>query len=57
MADIDNADKIIVGLESAYKKLIEFKKYKKSPIIVFKNGKVVELNAEKVSPKGNVYSK
>jgi len=37
---------IIKGLEAAYSKLIEFKKIKKSPVIVSKDGKIVELNAE-----------
>lgn len=54
---MDNTDKIIVGLEKAYQKLIEFKKYKKTPIIVSKDGKVVELNPEKITPHSTVYSK
>ena len=39
---------IIKGLEVAYSKLIEFKKIKKSPIIVSKDGEIVELNAENI---------
>ncbi|UII25113.1 hypothetical protein LVD15_17605 [Fulvivirga maritima] len=54
---MDNTDKIIVGLEKAYQKLIEFKKYKKTPIIVSKDGKVVEMNPEEISPSNTVYSK
>lgn len=54
---MDNTEKIIVGLEMAYQKLIEFKKYKKTPIIISKDGKVVELNAEKITPHNTVYSK
>ncbi len=54
---MDNTDKIIIGLEKAYQKLIEFKKYKKTPIIVSKDGKVVELNPEKIAPNNTVYSK
>ena len=46
---MDNSDKIIEGLERAYKKLIEFKKYKKTPIIVSKNGKVVEIYADEIT--------
>lgn len=54
---MDNSDKIIEGLEIAYKKLIEFKKYKKTPIIVFKDGKVVEINPDQINPHNNVYTK
>jgi hypothetical protein len=52
---MDNSDRIIEGLERAYKKLIEFKKYKKTPIIVSKEGKVVEINPEKITTHNNVY--
>jgi sulfur carrier protein ThiS len=55
--DMDNSDKIIEGLERAYKKLIEFKKYKKTPIIVSKDGKVVEIYPDKITTKNNVYTK
>lgn len=54
---MDNSSKIIEGLEKAYKKLIEFKKYKKTPIIVYKDGKVVEIYPDKISSKNNVYTK
>lgn len=54
---MDNSDKIIKGLERAYKKLIEFKKYKKTPIIVFKDGKVVEIYPDKITIHNNVYVK
>ncbi len=52
---MDNSEKIILGLEKAYKKLVEFKKYKKTPIIVSKDGKVVELNPDKISIQNDVY--
>jgi len=54
---MDNNDKIIEGLERAYKKLIEFKKYKKTPIIVSKDGKVVEINPDQITTQNNVYKK
>ena len=54
---MDNSDKIIEGLERAYKKLVDFKKYKKTPIIVSKDGKVVEINPNKITTKNNVYIK
>ncbi len=54
---MDNTDKIVEGLEKAYKKLIEYKKYKKTPIIVSKDGKVVEIDPEKITTHNDVYSK
>jgi hypothetical protein len=54
---MDNSEKIIEGLERAYRKLIEFKKYKKTPIIVSKDGKVVEINPDKITTHNNVYTK
>ena len=36
---MDNTDNIVEGLEIAYKKLIEFKKYKKNTIGYFEGGK------------------
>ena len=53
---MDNSDKIIDGLERAYIKLIEFKKYKKTPIIVSKDGKVVEINPDSITTHKNVYN-
>jgi sulfur carrier protein ThiS len=54
---MDNSEKIIEGLERAYKKLIEFKKYKKTPVIVSINGKVVEIKPEQIATNRNVYLK
>jgi len=53
---MDNSDKIIEGLEKAYKKLIEFKKYKKTPIIVSRDGKVVEICPHTITTHKNVYN-
>ncbi|MEI8272944.1 MAG: hypothetical protein WCG08_10010 [Paludibacter sp.] len=47
---MENRDKIILGLEKAYQKLIEFKKYKNSPLITTKDGKVVEIAPDKIKP-------
>lgn len=54
---MDNSEKIIEGLEKAYQKLIEFKKYKKTPIIVLRDGKVVEISPDTIPPNKNVYIK
>lgn len=42
--------KIVEGLEKTYRKLVEFKRYKKSPLIITKNGKVIEIAPEKILP-------
>ncbi len=47
---MENRDKIIKGLELAYLKLIEYKKYKKTPLIVYRKGKIVEIAPEKILP-------
>jgi hypothetical protein len=46
----EERDKIVKGLEEAYKRLIEFKKQKNSPIIVLKNGKITALNPQDIVP-------
>jgi len=45
---MEDRDKIIQGLEKAYQKLIKFKKYKKTPLITSKDGKIVEIAPEKM---------
>ena len=45
----------IERLEVLKQKMIEFKKYKKTPIIVSKDGKVVEINPEEITTHSNVY--
>ena len=47
---MENRDKIIQGLEKAYQKLIEFKKYKKSPLVTSKDGKIIEIAPDKIPP-------
>ena len=47
---MENRDKIIKGLELAYQRLVEYKKYKKTPLIVSRKGKVVEIAPEKILP-------
>ncbi|WP_343747856.1 hypothetical protein [Fluviicola sp.] len=38
------SDKIMAGLQLAYERMIEYKKYKKSTIVVERNGQLVELD-------------
>ena len=55
---MENREKIIKGLEKAYQKLVAFKKYKKSPMIILKDGKVFEIPYEKIrTTYNNVYKK
>jgi hypothetical protein len=50
---MENRDKILKGLEEAYRKLIEFKKYKKTPMVIGKDGKVIEIPYEKIKTTAN----
>ena len=43
-------DKIIKGLEESYKKLVEFKKQKNSPMVVSKNGEILEIAPNEILP-------
>lgn len=40
---IELRDKLVLGLEKVYEKLIEFKKQKKSELVIIKDGKVVKI--------------
>jgi len=42
--------KMMAGLQLAYERMIEFKKYKKSTIIVKRDGKIVELDPFTMQP-------
>ena len=46
----EERDKIVKGLEETYKKLVEFKKQKKSPLIMFRDGKIVAVDPNEVNP-------
>ena len=46
----EKREKIVKGLELAYTRLIAYKKMKNTPLIVSKNGKVVELDPDQASP-------
>jgi hypothetical protein len=46
----DRTQKILQGLEKSYQKLVEFKLYKNSPLIVAKNGVIIEIQPEKILP-------
>jgi hypothetical protein len=43
---IELRDKILLGLEKVYERLIEFKKQKKTELVVMKDDKVVKIKPE-----------
>ena len=43
---IELKNKIILGLEKAYKKLLVFKKEKNSPLVVMRNNQIVKIKPE-----------
>ena len=47
--DLEN--KVTKGLKKAHEKMVEFKKFKKTPIVVSQNGKVVKLQPEEFATK------
>lgn len=43
-------EKVVKGLEEAYRKMVKFKKQKNSPLIVSRDGKVVEIKPDEITP-------
>jgi hypothetical protein len=43
-------EKMILGLEESYRKMVIFKKQKNSPLIVSQNGKVIAIQPEDIPP-------
>jgi hypothetical protein len=39
-------DKILLGLEKVYEKLIEFKKYKKTELVIIKDNTIVKIKPD-----------
>ena len=46
----EERNKIVQGLEEANRKLVEFEKAKNSPIVVVRNGEIVEIDPDDVHP-------
>ena len=40
---IENRNKIVMGLEKAYEKMIAFKKEQKSELVIIKDNKIVKI--------------
>ncbi|MFT6203978.1 MAG: hypothetical protein ACI9V1_003190 [Spirosomataceae bacterium] len=47
-------DKVLIGFEKTYEKLIEFKKSKNSPLIIMKDGEIIELNPHGASLESKI---
>lgn len=39
-------DKLRLGLEKAYQQMLEFKRQKKSPLVISKDGKIIKVPVE-----------
>lgn len=46
----EERDKIVKGLEETYKRLVEYKKRKNSPMVVLRDGKIEEVNPDEILP-------
>ncbi len=46
----EERDRIVKGLEETYRRLVEFKKQKNSPMIVIRNGKIEAVDPNDVLP-------
>ena len=46
----DLEDKITKGLQESYKKMVVFKKQMNSPLIVSREGQIVEIEAKNILP-------
>jgi hypothetical protein len=43
---IELKDKIVIGLEKVYERLIEFKKQKNTELVIIKDNKIVKIKPE-----------
>ncbi len=46
----EERDKIVKGLEETYRRLVEFKKQKNSPMIIMKDGKIIAVDPNDIVP-------
>jgi hypothetical protein len=47
-------EKLRIGLINAYANMLAFKKYKNSPVIIARDGKIVAVPADKMPPARGV---
>ena len=50
---IDLENKVRQGLENTYKKLLEFKRQKNTPLIFTRNGKIIEMKLNTTANNGH----
>jgi addiction module HigA family antidote len=48
--DVDFSEKLKIGMAEAYRALLAFKKYKQSPVIISRGGRVVAVPPEEMPP-------
>ena len=46
----EERDRIVKGLEETYRRLVEYKKQKKSPMIVVRKGKIEAVDPNEILP-------
>ena len=46
----EQTQRLLRGLEKSYEKLVAFKRYKNSPLIVAKDGVISEIEPDKIDP-------
>ena len=46
----EERDRIVKGLEEAYRRLVEYKKQMNSPMIVVRNGKIEAVDPNEILP-------
>jgi capsule polysaccharide export protein KpsC/LpsZ len=46
----EERDRIVIGLEETYRRLIEYKKQKKSPMSVVRDGKIEAVDPNEILP-------
>lgn len=46
----EERDRIVSGLEETYRRLVEYKKQKKSPMVVLRDGKIEAVDPNEIEP-------
>lgn len=45
-SSLERRNKILLGLKKSYEKMLEFKKFKKTEVVILREGKIVRLKPE-----------
>ena len=43
---LERRNKILLGLDKSYKKMLEFKKLKRSEVVILREGKIIRIKPE-----------